>query len=268
MSLALTQGAGAAAGGTTSSRLLAPPLAAELLDATLHPSGFLAAVGLRDKLSVYNVCASSLSAWRSVTMKAVHAVAYSNGGALLAASAGPLIVVYAAYTMEPVMTLAAHMGVVRQLAWSSDDLHIFSVGEDGGAFLWSVQSGRRIETLSNIVKGCRFSAALVVNTTTQRPRPGGAEQRAAGPGGGFGAGHAATAAATSSSAAGTQHAQGRLGSAAGATALTASSALNQPKHGGADSGGGSPAAGGLATIEALVACGTSPEGHSIIFVCK
>lgn len=261
MSLALTQGA-AAAGGTTSSRLVAPPLAAELLDATLHPSGFLAAVGLRDKLSVYNVCASSLSSWRSVTMKGVHAVAYSNGGALLAASAGPLIVVYAAYTMEPVMTLAAHMGVVRQLAWSSDDLHLFSVGEDGGAFLWSVQSGRRIETLSNIVKGCRFSAALVVNTTTLRPRPGGAEQRAAGPG--------ASSAAAMAAAAGA-HAQGRLGSAAGATALAASSAHNQPKHGGgADSGGGSPAAaaGGLATIEALVACGTSPEGHSIIFVCK
>jgi WD40 repeat protein len=64
-------------------------------------------------------------------MKAVHCVEYSSGGAMLAASSGPLVIVYSAYTMEPLLTLSAHMGTVRQVAWSKDDLHLFTVGDDG-----------------------------------------------------------------------------------------------------------------------------------------
>ena len=60
-------------------------------------------------------------------------MAYSTGGAMLAASSGPLVVVYATYSMEPLLTLSAHMGAVRQIAWSRDDLHLFTVGEDGAS---------------------------------------------------------------------------------------------------------------------------------------
>lgn len=100
-------------------------------------------VGFQDKLKMCNVFASSIRAYREITIKACKEVQFSHGGQWFAA-ANPTqqqrIDIYNTYTGEnpSALCLRGHNGKVKSIHWSQDDRSIVSADVAGHIYKWSL----------------------------------------------------------------------------------------------------------------------------------
>jgi WD40 repeat protein len=181
----VAKAASAAAPGVTDILAAARADASDALCVAMHPSGLLVGAGYRDRMCLYNACATSLLPWRSLPLKNVTCMAFSHGGGLLALCAGFAVQVYSTFSCELVHSMAAHTGQVRDLCWAGNDMSLASVADDGGVLLWNMRTGKRVEAYSHVVRCIKFTAVTLVcpSFTAVGTLPGAAGGAAPGPGG-------------------------------------------------------------------------------------
>ena len=128
----------------------------EMLCATLHPSGFHAAVGFADKLRVYHILVDELRPCLEITIKNCRECRFSNGGNFIAAVNGNSINVFDFYSGEKIADLRGHNGKVRGLFWMPSGTQIVSCGQDGAVYLWDLEGCKR--TAEFISKGTLYTS--------------------------------------------------------------------------------------------------------------
>ncbi|KAJ1618791.1 quinon protein alcohol dehydrogenase-like superfamily, partial [Pavlovales sp. CCMP2436] len=130
----------------------------EPLSVAFHPSGYHLLIGFADKLRFYHVLVDELRLVKEFHLKMCREVRFANGGHLFAAAAGPNVLLYGTYTLEPIGTLKGHAGPVRSLGWSADDLAIVTCGVDGAVYEWAVDGLQRVE--DHVLKSCQYNAVV------------------------------------------------------------------------------------------------------------
>lgn len=112
------------------------------LSISLHPLSIQIAIGFSEGVRVYYLLDDSLKEAHRDNLKDCTAVAYSDGGNLLAASNHQdnryLILIYNPYTFEKVMEFSGHNGNLREILWSCNDTMLISSCNQGFLFCWTL----------------------------------------------------------------------------------------------------------------------------------
>ncbi|CAB1097150.1 unnamed protein product [Ectocarpus sp. CCAP 1310/34] len=85
--------------------------------ASLHPTGFQVAVGFKDRVRIYSLLMEGLRVLRDIPQKNCRAVAYANGGHLLAVASGFSLMVYTSITAQQVLGRSLLVAFCRS-GWS------------------------------------------------------------------------------------------------------------------------------------------------------
>lgn len=147
-----------------------------------NPEGTLVAIGSPSGLSIWNVLSHTLSQWRLRGMRDVQNVRFSNSGALLAVVSGLDIYIIDVYTFDDVDCLRGHIGTVRAIYFGENDRILCTSGEDGATYVWNLDTGKRIESCSHVLKPAIFSDAQIVteqlvNATSEQGQRGQNQRR-------------------------------------------------------------------------------------------
>ena len=109
---------------------------------SLHPLSIQVAIGFSEGIRVYYILDDVLRIGRYDNAKDCTAIAYSDGGNLLAASNNTNnnnhfdIHIYNSYTFEKVMELNGHTSPLKELLWSCNDTMLISSCTQGLLFCW------------------------------------------------------------------------------------------------------------------------------------
>ena len=111
----------------------------------LHPLSIQVAVGFREGVRVYYILDDVLRFGYYDNVKDCTAIAYSDGGNLLAASHHSnnhyLIHIYNSYNFEKIMVLDGHTGLLREIIWNCNDTMLISSCTQGLLFCWVLSKG-------------------------------------------------------------------------------------------------------------------------------
>jgi len=118
---------------------------------SLHPLSIQVAIGFSEGIRVFYILDDVLRLGRYDNAKDCTAIAYSDGGNLLAASSNSnnnhySIQIYNSYTFEMVMELDGHAGPLKEILWSCNDTMLISSCTQGLLFCW-VLSNREKDPL-------------------------------------------------------------------------------------------------------------------------
>ncbi|EEY69422.1 WD domain-containing protein, putative [Phytophthora infestans T30-4] len=127
----------------------------------VHPSGFQLVVAFKERVRVYQLLQESLRQVKELATKACRFVRYAHGGHLFACASGLTVKTFRTYTFEAVHTFSGHIGAVRCLSWSRDDVYLFSAAHDGSIYRWDISTGLRSEEMQHVVKHCQYAAFVV-----------------------------------------------------------------------------------------------------------
>ena len=138
----------------------------EAFSVAIHPSGLYILVGFSDKLRLMNLLIDDIRPFREFAIRGCKECKFSNGGQYFAAIHGNSIQIYSTWSFENVCHLKGHIGKVRTISWSNDDLKLISAGMDGAIYEWSLKEigagsgnhGKREG--ENILKTCSYSCVV------------------------------------------------------------------------------------------------------------
>lgn len=139
----------------------------EAFSVAIHPSGLYILVGFSDKLRLMNLLIDDIRPFREFTIRGCKECKFSNGGQYFAAIHGNSIQIYSTWSFENVCHLKGHIGKVRTISWSSDDLKLVSAGMDGAIYEWSLKDigagGSNVGKREGecILKTCSYSCAVI-----------------------------------------------------------------------------------------------------------
>lgn len=110
----------------------------------LHPSGMYGALGFTDALRLVKIQHADLKAFKSFNHPMCSILRFSHFGHLLAAGCEKFIAIVSVFTLETLMILRGHKGVLS-LSWSEDDKIIVSSGSEGSIYRWDISAnGKRV----------------------------------------------------------------------------------------------------------------------------
>ena len=138
----------------------------EAFSVAIHPSGLYILVGFSDKLRLMNLLIDDIRPFREFAIRGCKECKFSNGGQYFAATHGNSIQIYSTWSFENICHLKGHIGKVRTINWTSDDLKLVSAGMDGAIYEWSLKdigSGQGIVGKREgecIIKTCSYSCAV------------------------------------------------------------------------------------------------------------
>ncbi|GMF09271.1 unnamed protein product [Phytophthora lilii] len=133
----------------------------EPITVAVHPSGFQLVVAFKERVRIYQLLQESLRQVKELAIKACRFVRYAHGGHLFAFASGLTVTTFRTYTFEAVHTFSGHIGAVRCLSWSRDDIYLFSAAHDGAIYRWDISTGSRSEEMQHVVKQCQYAAFAV-----------------------------------------------------------------------------------------------------------
>ncbi|SOV82504.1 conserved Plasmodium protein, unknown function [Plasmodium reichenowi] len=121
----------------------------EPLHLSIHCSGHLLMVAFTDKLRIFHILYNKLKIKKEFFLKNCSCCKYSNGGNFMAVSKISTIYIYKTYTYELLYVLKSHVNYISDIIWSSNDFSIFSIGQDGYFFEYSLYNNgnKMIEVL-------------------------------------------------------------------------------------------------------------------------
>lgn len=112
------------------------------LSISLHPLSIQIAIGFTEGVAVYYLLDDSFREAHRDNLKDCTAVAYSDGGNLLAASHHQdnryLVLIYNSYNFEKVMEMGGHNGNLKEILWSSNDTMLITSCNQGILFCWTL----------------------------------------------------------------------------------------------------------------------------------
>ncbi|ETN23157.1 hypothetical protein PPTG_02819 [Phytophthora nicotianae INRA-310] len=127
----------------------------------VHPSGFQLVVAFKERVRIFQLLQENLRQVKELATKACRFVRYAHGGHLFACASGLTVTTFRTYTFEAVHTFSGHIGAVRCLSWSRDDIYLFSAAHDGAIYRWDISTGLRSEEMQHVVKHCQYAAFVV-----------------------------------------------------------------------------------------------------------
>ncbi|SOV18643.1 conserved Plasmodium protein, unknown function [Plasmodium sp. gorilla clade G2] len=121
----------------------------EPLHLSIHCSGHLLMVAFTDKLRIFHILYNKLKIKKEFFLKNCSCCKYSNGGNFMAVSKISTIYIYKTYTYELLYVLKSHVNYISDIIWSNNDFSIFSIGQDGYFFEYSLYNNgnKMIEVL-------------------------------------------------------------------------------------------------------------------------
>ncbi|KDO22382.1 hypothetical protein SPRG_21013 [Saprolegnia parasitica CBS 223.65] len=128
---------------------------------SLHPAGFQVVVAFKERVRIYNLIQEGLRVLRDFSMKACSVLRFANGGHMFACGAGLTVYIYHTYTCDLAYTLTGHINTIQCLAWSADDLLLYSAGNDGTTYCWNATNGNRCDDMQLVIKHCKITATVV-----------------------------------------------------------------------------------------------------------
>eukprot|EP00210_Caulerpa_lentillifera_P001722 g1654.t2 len=135
----------------------------EALCISLHVSGLLLLIGMRDKLRLYKILLDDILLVNKLPVKKTAVVKFSNGGHLFATVYRKNIIqVYEVYSecKEPRHVLKGHLSEISDLCWNSTDTELVSVAAGGACYTWSLTTGQKDKNKEYINKNCLFNRVL------------------------------------------------------------------------------------------------------------
>lgn len=141
------------------------------LSVSVHPSGWMIAVGFYDKLRVIHVLRDALRVVKEFNVKTCRLVRFARGGHMFCAASGSVIHVKHTFTHETIAVLHGHCGKIKSLTWGAGDATLLTTAVDGAVYDWDIitasQSDERPRRREHVRKGC------VYTSTTHIPQTGG-----------------------------------------------------------------------------------------------
>lgn len=141
------------------------------LSVSVHPSGWIIAVGFYDKLRIIHVLRDELRVVKEFNLKTCRLVRFARGGHMFCAASGSVIHVKHTFTHETIAVLHGHCGKIKSLTWGAGDATLLTTAVDGAVYDWDIitasQSDERPRRREHVRKGC------VYTSTTHIPHTGG-----------------------------------------------------------------------------------------------
>ncbi|RZF41535.1 hypothetical protein LSTR_LSTR000249 [Laodelphax striatellus] len=122
---------------------------------TLHPTGLYAVLGFSDKLRFLLVLIDDLHVIREFSIRCCNEAQFSRSGHMFAAMNVYNIHIYSSITFQLIYTLKGHNNKVSALFWLPNDLTLWSCGQDGAIYEWSMFDGRRVNDV--FTKDCKYN---------------------------------------------------------------------------------------------------------------
>lgn len=146
----------------------------------LHPLGGQLLVAYPERLCLYAILRHSLKILREAAVAKCHHLQYAHGGHQVACAAwGISVVVLSSITLAPLCTFSGHATPVKSLAWSSDDLALFSVTTDGNVYGWGIiNNTRTTDDAVLLSSSCQCSAIAVRSSSLLAAKADGSTAKA------------------------------------------------------------------------------------------
>eukprot|EP01028_Stygiella_incarcerata_P005238 TRINITY_DN222_c0_g1_i3.p1 TRINITY_DN222_c0_g1~~TRINITY_DN222_c0_g1_i3.p1 ORF type:complete len:1466 (-),score=513.63 TRINITY_DN222_c0_g1_i3:1193-5590(-) len=136
---------------------------------SLHPSGNIVAISFRRKIVFYHLTMGDLIEIDEVDIKGCKTLKYSNGGHILAAVGGTSISLINSNTFHVMKSFRGHIGPVRAITWSPDDMRLVTTGYDGAVYEWNVLEATRVQ--EHIDKDFQYTGVVIGNFGHRYERP-------------------------------------------------------------------------------------------------
>jgi WD40 repeat protein len=131
----------------------------------IHPSGFSVMIGFNDKLRMMSLLSDEMRLLKEFPIRVCRECRFSNGGQYFAAVNGNTIQVFSSWTFALISTMKGHIGKVRSIYWTEDDLSLVTSGMDGAIYEWNVLDGRRKS--ENVLKSNSYYSAVFDSASNQ-----------------------------------------------------------------------------------------------------
>lgn len=117
----------------------------------IHPFGYYIAISFESRLRFMQVLMDELKPYRDLVVRSIRFVKFANGGHLLIAAQGKMVLVFNSVTLARVATLRGHPQPVCAACFSPDDATLQTLSEEGTLLEWSTKTWLRIG--DSIIKG-------------------------------------------------------------------------------------------------------------------
>ena len=135
----------------------------------LHPLGGQLLVGLGESVHLYSVLRLSLKFLCALPISKCQALRYSHGGHQIACAAWITVIIVSSLSLVPICYLGGHTLPVNSIAWTFDDLSLFTAGMDGAVCGWDLVCNSRLEEASMLSCDSQF-CAIVVRSSSSNDR--------------------------------------------------------------------------------------------------
>ena len=108
-------------------------------------TGMQVLISFKDRVRLYNILHDKLRVYRETSLKSCKEIKFSNGGQLWAGASTLSVMVYDTKSFHQLLCLQGHMMTVRRISWAPGDQMLFSAGQDGNVYGWSLQSDARLD---------------------------------------------------------------------------------------------------------------------------
>jgi cilia- and flagella-associated protein 57 len=115
----------------------------------IHPSGFQVVVSFKEKVRLYNVFMDKLKMFQEAASKSLKELRFSNSGQYWAAASSINVIVFDTATFSQLLCFQGHMMAVKRIFWGPGDHVLFSAGNDGNVYGWSLESDNRIDIIAS-----------------------------------------------------------------------------------------------------------------------
>jgi len=140
-----------------------------------HPNGLQLILGFNERIRMYNCMRDELKLFRDMPLKGCRELKFSSGGQYFAAAVGYSVSVYStnAYNSQTIFqqlyTFTGHIGPVKRLLWSPDDLVLYSAGMDGNVYGWDLVKNTRLDD-ANLLNRPTSYTGLVAEFSTKESK--------------------------------------------------------------------------------------------------